>query len=199
MTIASACAVLLFSTLAFTQQQIDVAVGGGTLFSTANKGISEALLPSPEKGGTYPSVSVNVIPKNHFFKNRIDLNVETSWRDKRANYYGYEKYRPILTDVNALFQQRVNKKAGLDFLGGIGIARTNFYLPSLACDAPSGTCYTSGTHFMEHLGFGVHYYVWRSFFVRPEAHYYHIQDNQGFNSNSVLRVGASIGYSFDRH
>ena len=48
---------------------------------------------------------------------------------------------------------------------------------------------------MEDLGAGVRYYVWHHFFVRPEVHYYHIQNNVEFNSDNVFRVGASIGYT----
>jgi hypothetical protein len=40
-------------------------------------------------------------------------------------------------------------------------------------------------------------------FIRPEIHYYHIQNNNNnlsdngfnFNSNNVFRVGASIGFT----
>jgi hypothetical protein len=194
-TVTSAWIVLLFATLAHSQ--IDIAVGGGTLLSPKNNGASAALLPSPERGGMYPGVSANVI-----LRNRLGLNIESAWRDKRASYYGYETYRPIFTDVNVLFQPRLSKKMGLDLLGGIGISDTRFYFPDITnCGSALSTCYTSNMHFMEHLGIGLHYYVWHRLphvFVRPEAHFYHIQDNQGFNSNDVLRVDAMIGYTF-RH
>jgi hypothetical protein len=191
-TVTSACAVLLFATVAFSQEKIDIAVGGGTLFSTTTNGPSLAYLPLPERSGTYPSVSVNGLLKKHY-----GLNVEAAWRDKKADYYGYESYRPIFADVNGLYQLHVRKKTGVDFLAGIGFASNRFYLPEMiSCGSPSGPCYTSATHFTEHLGFEVHYYFFRHFFVRPEAHYYHVQDNQGFNSDNVLRVGASLGYTF---
>jgi Outer membrane protein beta-barrel domain len=189
-TATSAFTVLLFATLAHAQQQIDLAVGGGTVFSPRNSSASVANLPPPERGGVYPSVSANVRLKDH-----LGLNVEAAWRDKKANYYGYESYRPLLMDVNGLFQQRLTKRVGVDLLGGVGLASNRFYLPD-SCYAPAGTCYTSGTHFMEHLGIGVRYYFWRRFFVRPEAHYYRIQDNEGFHSDNLLRVGASLGYTF---
>jgi hypothetical protein len=195
-TIRFACTVLFFAslvsaTLAHSQEKIDIAVGGGTLFSTATKGPSLAYVPIPERSGTYPSLSFNAILKKHY-----GFNVEGSWRDKKADYYNYEKYRPIFVDANGLYQIHVRRKTGIDLLAGIGVDRTEFYLPLMtSCASPSGTCYTSGTHFMEHLGFEVHYYFWRHFFVRPEAHYYHVQNNQGFNSDNVLRVGASVGWT----
>ena len=54
---------------------------------------------------------------------------------------------------------------------------------------------------MEDFGAGFRYYVWHHLphvFVRPEAHYYHVHNNQGFNSSNVFRIGASIGYTFGK-
>jgi hypothetical protein len=48
---------------------------------------------------------------------------------------------------------------------------------------------------MEDLGGGIRYYVWHHLFVRPEIHYYHIQNNVEFNTDNLFRVGASIGYT----
>jgi hypothetical protein len=190
--ITLACTVLLFATLAYSQEKIDVAVGGGTLFSTTNNAPSLAYLPLAERSGTYPAVSVNGLIKKNY-----GLNVEAAWRDKKAAYYNYESYRPIFADVNALYQRRVARKTGIDLLAGVGFDSNRFYLPAtISCGSPSGPCYTSATHFTEHLGFEVHYYVWRHFFARGEAHYYHVQDNAGFSSDSVLRVGGSLGYTF---
>jgi len=132
------------------------------------------------------------------FKRRLGFNVETAWRANQASYYGYESYRPILTDFNALFQPKLGKRMGLDLMGGIGVASTRFYVPfATSCSFFSGCInYTSSNHFMEHVGGGIRYYVWHHFFVRPEVHYYHIQNNDNeFYSDSVVRVGGSIGYT----
>lgn len=189
--IASACTVFLFAALAHAQQ-IDVAVGGATLLASKNNSSSQASPPPIEKGGTYAAISADVI-----LRKRFGLNVETSWRTRQAHYNGAETYRPILTDVNALFQPKLTKKIGLDLMGGIGIASNRFYIPGgVSCGEGTGPCYTSSDHFMEHLGGGVRY-NWRHFFVRPEIHYYRIQNNVEFSSGNVLRVGASIGYTFN--
>jgi len=191
--IASVCTVVLSAILGHTQQ-IDFAVGGGTTLASRPSTSSLAAPPPAEKGGIYPSVEADIL-----LRNRIGLNVETSWREKQGNYYGYEKYRPILTDVNALFQPKLSKKAGLDFMGGVGVASNRFYLPgNTACFAPIGTCYVSANHFMEHLSAGLRYYAWRNFFVRPEIHYYHIQNNFEFNSDNLFRAAVSVGYTFGR-
>ena len=176
-------------------QQADFFIGGGTLLSTAPTSGALFFQPPAEKGGTYINLGGDVVG----FKRRLGFNIETAWKASQGIYGGEnETYRPILTDFNALFQPKLGKKLGLDLMGGIGVAATRFYVPEIvSCSYLSGGCinYTSSDHFMEHLGAGVRYYVWRHFFVRPEVHYYHIQNNIEFNSDSVFRVGASIGYT----
>jgi len=196
--IAGAC-IFLFAALA-EGQQIDFAVGGGILESPKLNNSSLSFEQPPEKGGIYPSVNADFVG---FRNRRLGLRVETSWRYGKANYPSNgETYRPIFTDVSALFQPQLTRKLGLDLMGGVGLASTRFYLPNAAiCTVPGGGCinYTSSNHFMEDLGAGLRYYVWHRIphvFVRPEIHYYHIQNNNQFHSDSVARVGASIGYTF---
>ena len=187
--LTASCAVLLFATLA-PAQQIDIALGGSVLMTSSPAIDVVNFQPPSEKGGTYINISGDFVK----FKHRLGLNVETAWRYKQGNYDGYETYRPILTDVNVLFQPKLGKKLGLDLMGGVGVASTRFNLVT-SCNSPGCINYTSSNHFMEDLGGGIRYYVWRHVFVRPEVHYYHIQNNQEFNSNNVIRVGASIGYT----
>jgi hypothetical protein len=189
--LTSACAVLLSANFASAQQQVDIMVGGGTLMSTTPALDVVSFQPLPEKGGTYVSLSADVVGLTR----HLGLNVEASWKYKQANYDGYETYRPILTDANLLFQPKLTKRVGLDLMGGIGIATNQFNLIG-SCSLPGCINYTTSSHLMEDLSAGVRYRAWRHFFVRPEAHFYHIQNNLGFNSNHVFRVGASVGYSF---
>ena len=182
-------------------QQTDIMVGGGTLMQPYTSNSSQSFTELAEKGGTYLSVGADVVDHDR----RFGLNLESSWRYHRASYYGYESYRPILTDINALYQPKVGKKFGLDFMAGVGAASTRFYLPGVVTCGYFAGCidYTSTDHFMEHFSGGLRYYFWHNFFVRPEAHVYHINNNTnmttgGFNSNFVTRVGASIGYTIGR-
>lgn len=176
-------------------QQGDIMFGGGTLLSSSPNNAANFFQQPGEKGGTYLSIAGDVVG----FKRRLGFMVETSWRASQGNYAGENvNYRPILTDFNALFQPRLGKKIGLDLFGGIGIASTRFYVPQIvSCSYFSGGCinYTSSNHFMEDLGGGIRYYVWHHVFVRPEIHYYHIQNNVEFNSDNVFRVGGSLGYT----
>ncbi|HTC41416.1 MAG TPA: outer membrane beta-barrel protein [Candidatus Acidoferrales bacterium] len=187
-------AALLFSCHFAAAQQGDIAFGGGTLLSSSPNSSSLSFQNLAEKGGTYLTVSGDIVG----VKRRLGFDIETAWRASQASYYGYESYRPILTAFNAMYQPHITHKVGLDLLGGIGIASTRFYVPyATSCSYFSGCInYTSSDHFMEDLGAGVRYYVWHHFFVRPEVRYYHIQNNTDeFNSSNIFRVGGSIGYT----
>ncbi len=192
---ASVFACLFFAQYASAQQG-DVDFGGSTVLSSAPT--ASSFFQQAERGGTYLNVGADVV-----FKRRIGFAWETAWRASQASYEGgYETYRPILTDFNALYQPRLGKKIGLDLTGGIGIDSTRFYVPAIVSCSYFGGCinYTSTHHFMEDLGAGLRYYVWHHVFVRPEIHYYHIQGNTdintgGFSSDNLFRVGASIGYT----
>lgn len=188
----------LFAFLVFAQfasaQQIDAFLGGGTLLSSGTCNDLTGLCP--EKGGLYINLGGDAV----FYK-RIGINVETAWRATQGVYIPqFENYRPILTDFNLLYQPRVGKKVGLDLMAGIGAGDTRFYAPGAS--SPGYANYVSTDHFMEHLGGGIRFYPWKHIFIRPEIHYYHIQNNNNlnnngyFSTNNVFRAGASIGYTF---
>lgn len=175
-------------------QQFDVNAGGGTLLSSTNSNSLSSNNPTAEKGGTYLNIGFDVIP----FRHRLGFGFETAWRASQGTDFFGQPYRPILYDVNAVYQPRLSKKAGADFMAGIGGQSTRYYSNQFSCNPILGTCinYVSSNHFTEHLGAGIRYYVWGHFFVRPEIHYYHIQNNTtDFTSNNVFRAGASIGYT----
>ena len=192
--IVSAGTVLLFACFAHAQQ-IDVAVGDSTLVSSKYTGSSQAFLPPGEKGGTYPSFSADVI-----FKNRIGFSGEVAVRAKQGLYNNYQPFRPILYDFNALIAPRFGDKITAEFMAGVGGESLRFYNANGNCSYPTGCLvHVSSNHLLVHVGGGVRYYFWRSFFVRPEAHLYWIHNNTQFNSNYVGRVGASVGYTFGPH
>jgi hypothetical protein len=174
-------------------QQIDIAVGGSTLFSAKSTSASLAYLPPPENGGVYPSVSAGAVFKNHF-----GLNIETAFRYKEGLYNGYQRYRPILSDVNGVYAPRVGHKTSADFMAGFGLETLVFYNQVGNCNFAACPTLISSNHFLLHAGGGLRYYFWRHFFARPEAHYYYVVGNSEFHSGNVLRLGASIGYTFGR-
>lgn len=178
--------------LAYAQQG-DAMFGFGTLMSKSYSNSSSTFSPFEEKGGLYPNIGADVI-----FHRRIGFAFEVAWRGAQGNYLnGYETFRPILYDINAEYQPRLGRKAGLDLMAGIGGAATRFYQNQItSCSYFSGCInYVTSHHFMTHLGGGIRYYVWNHVFVRPEIHYYYVNNNFEFNTPHLFRAGASIGYT----
>ncbi|MGO9088426.1 MAG: hypothetical protein ACLQBK_24735 [Candidatus Sulfotelmatobacter sp.] len=189
--LASACTVVIFAGFA-RAQQLDIAAGGSALFAAGPISASQAFPPPAEKGGSYPSVSAELVFKNHY-----GFEAESAFRYKQGLYNGYQRYRPVFSDVNGVYAPRIGPKTSADFMAGFGVQTLTFYNQFGSC---SGVCPTSisTNHFMLHAGGGMRYYFWRHFFVRPEAHYYYVVGNTEFHSGNVLRLGASVGYSFGR-
>ena len=188
----SACVVFVLAAFAHSQQ-FDIAVGESTLLASKSTSASLAFLPPPEKGGAYPSASFDFIFKRHF-----GFNAEIAAREKQGLYNGYQKYRPVLYDANAMFAPRLAEGINAELLAGVGGERVLFYNKFSSCNSAfSAGCltYVSSNHFLVHFGGGVRYYFWRNFFIRPEAHLYIIHNNFEFNSGTLGRVGASIGYT----
>lgn len=170
-----------------------MAVGGSTLFSTKLNTASQAFLPPPEKGGTYASASAQYIRKD-----RRGLNIEVVTRAKQGLYNGFQRYRPVLYDVNGVFAPRLRPGLRANFLAGFGGQSLIFYNQTAPCHNGTGICpfSVSSTHLLVHAGAGLRYTFWGNFFVRPEVHYYHVFNNTEFHSDNVFRMGASVGYTF---
>jgi hypothetical protein len=172
-------------------QQIDFAVGGSTLWSTKPLTASQAFLPPAEKGGIYAGASLQYLTEK-----RLGINVEGAFRATEGLYNGYQYYRPALYDVNAVYARHMAPKIRADFMAGVGGETLLFYQQTNCIYSSGCRTYVNNTHFLVHAGVGVRYYVWRTFFVRPEAHYYYIHNNFEFHSDHVFRIGASIGHTF---
>jgi hypothetical protein len=189
--LAVVCGLFFLASLAQAQQG-DAMLGFGTIMSSGTCDATTSICP--EKGGLYPSVSADVV-----FHKRIGFNFETTWKATQGYLGGPggQPFRPIIVDFNALYQPKLGKRAGLDLFGGIGLQSTRYYgyQPTGSC-IYFGACFTSSHHFLVDLGGGVRYYWWHHAFIRPEVHYYNILNNTNdFSSNSIIRVGASIGYT----
>lgn len=189
----SACVVFLFTAFA-PAQETHIAVGASTLFSSKSLSASQLYIPPPEKGGIYPSFSIDRLVEGHF-----GVSAEIAGLYKRALYNGVQEYRPYLYDFNGVFSPApITKKTHMDFLAGVGGQRVLFYGQNGNCSSPIGCATLFNTNrFLFHLGADVRYNLWNHFFFRPEAHYYYIIHNSTqFHSDNVLRLGASFGYTF---
>lgn len=176
-------------------QQADAMLGFGTVLAPSAAACGQANTANftcPERGGLYTNISADVI-----FHKRLGIGFDASWRSM-GDFGGLgQPYRPILFDFNGVYQPKLSKKVGADLFAGIGWQSTRFYgyQPTYSCYA-LGACYTSSNHFLVDLGGGIRYYVWGHVFVRPEAHFYHVMNNDDvFTSGNIVRVGASIGYT----
>ena len=164
-----------------------VSPGASACGSTSTGGFT-----CPERGGLYTNIGADVI-----FHKRMGIGFDAAWRTV-GNYAGSgQPYRPILFDLNGVYQPRLGKKVGADLFGGIGWQTTRFYSFQATTGCYYyGQCYSSNNHFLVDLGAGIRYYVWGHVFVRPEARYYHVLNNTDvFSSSNIIRLGASIGYT----
>jgi hypothetical protein len=186
------CSILALATCSLAQQ-LDLAVGGSTVISSKPTISSQAFLPPGLRGGVYPSGSVQYV-----FKGPFGISAELVAREKKALYNGYQFFRPVLYDVNAVYTHQYKPKIGADLMAGVGGTTYLFYTDYANCGSGACTNNLNSTHFMVHAGGGVRYYVWRNFFARPEVHYYRIVNNSQFHSGNLLRLGVSVGYSFGR-
>jgi Outer membrane protein beta-barrel domain len=190
------CSVVLFATVFATfagAQQFNIAAGASITLASTYNGSSQVFRPPAENEGTYPHVSLAVLLHKH-----LGVNGEVAIRQDQGIYNGFQKFRPILYDFNAVYATHLARNTNVDFMAGVGGESVRF-------DAPVGNCtyaagcpiHISDNHFLVHVGADLRYYLWRSIFVSPEIHYYRILNNTvDFNSDNLFRAGASVGYSF---
>ena len=190
--LATVFSILLLANLA-SAQQADAMFGFGTITAPGASPCNFTTGLCPEKGGLYPNLGADVV-----FHRRVGFGFDVAWRGGQGAYGGPggQAFRPIIFDFNGVFQPRLSKKAGLDLMGGIGWQSTRFYSGNYTCNFFSCINYVSSNHFLVDVGGGIRYYFWGHVFVRPEAHYYWINNNTAdFTNNSIVRVGGSIGYT----
>jgi hypothetical protein len=173
-------------------QQVDAAFGVGTLTgASSNTAVSFANFTQSLSGGAYLNFSGDALIIKNF-----GIQGEVAWRASQNLYAGFQPYRPVLWDFNAIYAPRFNQHFGAEVMGGIGAENIRFYQNFYNCGFTGCTNYTTSTHFLGHFGGGIRLYPVGNFFVRPEAHIYLINNNVEFSSNYATRYGVSIGYTF---
>jgi hypothetical protein len=181
--------------IAANAQTGDVAFGVSGLKSTypSSSVVNSGNPYAPSMGGgTYLSFSGDYVPWHRF-----GFGGEVSWRAKQNLYLGYQPYRPIFYNANAVYAPQFGKHLGADLIAGIGAESLRFYNNFYTCSYVAGcTNYTSSNHFMGVFGGGFKIYPKGGFFIRPEVRLYVIHNNLEFSSGTPVRAGVSIGYSF---
>jgi hypothetical protein len=171
-------------------QQFDAAFGVSTISSSSSTVTNGLLFPS-DTGGTYPGFSADLL-----LRHRIGFEGELSWRASQNLYGGSQPYRPVFYSFNAIWAPKLSKNFTAELLAGVGGEDVRFYGLTNCNNFFGCTTYSSSNHFMGDFGGGIRAYFWHDVFVRPEVRLYLINNNNEFSSNTVVRYGASLGYSF---
>ncbi len=177
-------------------QQIDAAFGVSTLTAPSSSSAlnSSNYAAQTIGGGTYPGFSFDVL-----LHKQLGVQTEFYWRASQNTYQGYQPFRPLFWDVNAMWLPRLTPRISAEVLGGIGVQDVRFYNNYYTCNYYAGcTTYNTQAKFVGHFGGGIRFYLTKNIFVRPEAHLYLTANNNDFSSYHAQRYGASIGYSFGK-
>jgi hypothetical protein len=189
----SASLLLMLATAAYAQQ-MDFAFGVTTISAPAySASTSSSTFPTMSlTGGAYPSISGDFLVHKNY-----GVMGEISWKGSQGIYNGYQPYRPIFWDFNGVFVPRLGRHAAAELSAGIGAESIRFYTNYYTCGYVSGcTNYSTNTHFLGQFGAGLKLYARGGFFIRPEVHFYLVNNNVEFSSSRFARYGASIGYTF---
>jgi hypothetical protein len=191
LTLLLALCVLFVMARTAHAQQLDAALGFGTMTATSGPVDLAGGNIVSQRGGLFPSISADVLFLHH---HQIGVQGEVSWRGSQGLYADTLPYRPILYDFNGIWAPKLGKKVQGELMAGFGGEDLRFY-GQVNCTFVGCTDYVSSSHLAGHVGAGIRLYVWHSFFVRPEAHFYAIRNNNEFPSSNANRFAISIGYS----
>jgi opacity protein-like surface antigen len=135
------------------------------------------------------------------FRKNLGFGFEGVFQPVAANY-GPLTYRQTFYDFNAIFAPVNAKRVSLKIEGGVGGAKTSFYLSQSEC-VGNAVCskYTEligdSNHFAIHASAGVQIYVTEHVFIRPQFDYRFVPGfTDQFSSDSVLGGSVWLGYSF---
>ncbi len=183
----------LMASTAQAQAQFDAAFGVSGIKGTSAANAGTNFFPQDVGGGVFPTFSGDFLLFKHF-----GIGGEVSWRATRNLSQGFLPFRPIFYDFGAVYAPPLGKHAALELTGGLGGESVRFYQGVLTCNFFSCSDFTSTNHLLGELGAGVRLYAWHNVFIRPEARFYFVRNNNEFSSAHAIRLGASIGYSFGR-
>ena len=137
-------------------------------------------------GGVFPSAGVNL------FLGAVGVGAEAAFRSTN-NSTGF---RPVYYDVNLLLDPfHVSRSISPEFMIGAGAQHIGDYGAAASCGGLSNCVNYASNHLALHLGVGVKVYLTEHIFLRPEAHFYFIHNNQAFQTSNSERFGISLGYT----
>lgn len=186
-----AALVLFFCAVAMQAQQVDFGFGVGTMLAPSASSASGDHSNQSLRGGAFLAFSGDFLLHKNF-----GVGGEVAWRASQNYYQGNYPYRPLFWDFNGMYVPKLGQHAAAELSAGIGAESVRFYQPFVYCNGFSCTNYVSSNHFMGHFGAGLRYYFHGGAFIRPEVHFYLVNNNYEFSSSYGTRVGATLGYSF---
>ena len=154
------------------QQQFDIGFGVGTVVASSGSSFTSSHSPQSLGGGAYLNFSGDYI-----FWRGVGLGGEVAWRASQNLYGGYQPFRPIFYDFNAVYAPSLGRRAQLVLLGGLGGLSTRFYTQTYFCNYSTCTNYVDSNHFMGDLGAGIRLFVDKGVFLQPEFREYFIHNN----------------------
>ena len=193
LTLLSFVFICLPASAQYEQPQLDFGFGVGTVTAPSSASATGNHSPQTIGGGAFLSVNGDAL-----FWRHLGVEGEVAWRASRNLYQGYQPFRPIFYNVNAIYAPPLGKYAQLELLGGIGGLSTRFYTQTYICNPFYFSCvnYYSTNHFMADVGAGVRVYLSHGVFLRPEFREYFINDNVDFSSGHATRSDVTLGFSF---
>ena len=172
-------------------QEISAAFGVSGMSAPSALNAGSNFSPQSIGTGTFPVVSASFVTSK-----RIGLEGEVTWRATQNLYQGFQNFRPIFYDFNAIYAPKLGNRATLELLGGVGAESVRFYGVS-NCSTFSGcTNFVSENHLLGDVGAGLRLYATSNFFVRPEMRYYFVRNNTDFSGAHAIRAGVSLGFTF---
>lgn len=199
---------------AFPQSALDVQIGFGGAWASANKGgIDSANSLTNAFGSCTPGgndVNCLKLPTlSGFFlgfggdvmvKDKIGFGMNYSIQPAKQDY-GPLQDRQSFFDIDAVFKPIQTKKAALNLNAGIGIARTSFSFTQTSC-VGTAVCSTgtspvgAANHFQEHLGVGVQLFLTEHIYVRPQFDVHFVNGfTDQFGRNVVPQAMVWVGYN----
>jgi hypothetical protein len=213
-SLTGATLLMFGASLASAQTSFDVNLGFGTAWDSANSGGIDNASSLNAFGACTPNSGdpdcQSLAKLNGFFLGfggdlmlykHLGVGFEASVQPSRETYGPLES-RQAFYDVNAIYAPISTKRYSLQFIGGVGGARTSFAYSQSGC-VGTAVCSTStepvgtASHFQVHVGVAVNIFVTQHIFIKPEfdLHYVPGLTNQ-FGSDAVPEAMVWVGYSF---
>lgn len=207
------CLLPFAASLASAQSAIDVNVGFGGAWSSANQsGLDNAnssnAFGSCTPGGrdtncqSLPALSNFMLGfgGDVMFKPKFGAGFEYLVQPVKGDY-GPLQFRQAFYDFNGIYRPIQTKRAALNLEGGIGGARTSFSITQTSCVGTAVCSTQSGTigsasHFQAHVGAGVQLFVTEHIFIRPQFDVHFVNGfTDQFGRNVVPSAMVWVGYN----